>query len=70
MGRDGGGLGGMETCWKKNDTCAWTPNKINLELKNADRQAIGSWAEVSLGTLGTQAAMAANLDKVAVGSWS
>ena len=24
------------------DTCAWTPNKINLEFKNADRQAIGS----------------------------
>ena len=20
----------------KNDTCAWTPNKINLEFKNAD----------------------------------
>ena len=51
----------------KHDTCAWTPNKINLELKNADRQAIGSWAEVSLGTLGTQAATG-NPERQAVGS--
>ena len=49
------------------DTCAWTPNKINLELKNADRQAIGSWVEVSLGTLGTQAATG-NPERQAVGS--
>ena len=53
----------------QNDTCAWTPNKINLEFKNADRQAIGSWAQVTLGTLGTQAATG-NPDIQAIGSWA
>ena len=37
-------------------------------LRNPEKVAIGSWVQVPLGTLGTQAATG-NPEKVAIGSW-